>query len=107
MNEYPQDIYTSSGRWGRIHQGHGLDSAALQADLEHNLGLQSPKETLSLEEVRLAYQPRIKWCSRVDGFGCDNEGEWHRHWFEVRQNGELFTIAQWATASGSDTNTSA
>lgn len=94
MSNYPQDIVNESG-WGRIHQGHGLDRSKLQADLEHNVGAQIGGELLTITETRLAYRPRIKWCGRIDGFGCDNEGEWHRHWFEVRQNGELFTIAQW------------
>lgn len=98
MSAYPQDIVNDGG-WGRIHQGHGLDRDKLQADLEHNVGLQMTGESLSVTEARLAYRPRIKWCSNFDGFGCDNEGEWHRHWFEVRQNGEPYTVVQWVPAS--------
>lgn len=27
------------------------------------------------------YSPRVKWCERLDGFGCDLNGEdFHGHW---------------------------
>lgn len=38
------------------------------------------------EVQHLNYMPRVKWCSRHDGFGCDNEGDWHGHWFGVKHN---------------------
>ena len=31
------------------------------------------------------YSPRVKWCERLDGFGCDLNGEdFHGHWYAVK-----------------------
>lgn len=96
MNTYPRDIVTGLGV-GRIHKGHGLDPKMLEADLESECDMQRIGERLLISEERLAYRPRIKWCERLDGFGCEENGEWHGHWEPVRENGELFTVVQWAS----------
>ena len=34
---------------------------------------------------RYSYSPRVKWCERLDGFGCDLNGEdFHGHWYAVK-----------------------
>lgn len=41
---------------------------------------------LIIEVQHLNRVPRVKNCSNYDGFGCDQEGEWHGHWFGVKHN---------------------
>lgn len=94
--KYPNDIVNDDG-WGRIHEGHGLDLDGLQRDLERNGGQQRrPGEHLNIREVYFCWVPRIKWCGNL-GWPCDNEGEWHSHWEEVRPNPErAFTVVNWS-----------
>ena len=96
---YPTDIVTDDG-WERIHRGHGLDRDALRADLDHNQGVARGGWDLVVQEVHLAYQPRVKWCGRR-GEPCDNEGDWHAHWHEVRSGDDAtkFTLARYRRAS--------
>lgn len=94
---YPADIHTHEG-WGRVHQGHDLDEAALLADLRHRM---EPTATeVATEEVWLHLQRRVKECGR-HGDPCDMEGDWHRHWHSVKPSpGAAFTIAYPATEGG-------
>lgn len=39
-----------------------------------------------VHEVHMHYTPRVKWCERIDGFGCESNGQWHGHWSQTRQN---------------------
>ena len=38
------------------------------------------------EVQHLDFHRRVKWCSRIDGFGCDYDGEWHSHWSGVKHS---------------------
>lgn len=95
-SRYPTDIVNDNG-WGRIHKGHNLDRLALLVDLENSLW-QPPNTRMIVQEVYFRWIPRVKWCGRYD-FPCDNEGEWHSHWVEVRPNLEAaFTVVNWVAA---------
>lgn len=90
---YPTDIVTSEG-WARIHQGHELDRDLLLADLASaQVPLQG--DVLRVHEAHFAYKPRVKWCSNFDGYGCDQEGEWHGHWFEVKPGPDTAFTVVW------------
>ncbi|KXO92947.1 Uncharacterised protein (plasmid) [Tsukamurella tyrosinosolvens] len=94
--KYPADIVNDDHGWHRIHHGHGLDRDILRADLiEH--GYEPPDGgELALDEVWMDFRPRVKNCSNLDGFGCDNEGEWHAHWVAAREgHGQPLTLAYW------------
>ena len=98
--QYPTEIVNDDG-WGRIHQGHGLDREMLQRDLEDNVDHQRIGEILKVEEAYFRYVPRVKWCSNF-GWPCDNEGEWHAHWEEVRPSPEsAFTVVNWSRDTAS------
>lgn len=92
---YPTDIVTDDG-WARIHQGHGIARDVLSDDLgRHQPDDREPE--LHVTEAHFHYMPRVKRCSDYDGYGCDQEGEWHAHWFEVKPGpGTAFTLARWA-----------
>lgn len=78
--------------WGTIIPGHNLDPDALREAVTHEQG--GGFSTLHVEEAFLSYMPRVKRCSRYDGWGCDNEGEWHAHWFAVKPHpAAAFTVA--------------
>jgi hypothetical protein len=77
--KYPAMILNEDG-WGVVLEGHGLESDALRAVCVDWFG----GTEFRVAEVHFEYVPRIKNCSERDGWGCDNEGEWHAHWFEVR-----------------------
>lgn len=89
---YPTDIYDEQGH-GRIHEGHGLSQDEIRADLDCAASPRQPY-ALAIDEVWLRYHNRIKWCERIDGVGCDMNGEWHGHWSPVQPgtNGCAFTI---------------
>lgn len=77
--KYPAMILTDDG-WGVILEGHSLQGETLRTLCREWFG----SEVFRSQEVHFEYVPRIKHCSQRDGWGCDNEGEWHGHWFEVR-----------------------
>lgn len=77
--KYPAMILNEDG-WGVILEGHALEAAVLRDACVEWFGSDSPR----VQEVHFEYVPRIKNCSQRDGWGCDNEGDWHGHWFEVR-----------------------
>ncbi|KAB2809245.1 hypothetical protein F9L07_19585 [Pimelobacter simplex] len=64
-----------------ILRGHALsaETIAKVAAEEH---ITRPKTV----EVFWNEHPRVKWCERIDGFGCDENGDWHRHWSAVKPN---------------------
>lgn len=91
---YPTDIYTDAGH-GRIHEGHGLTATELRDDLNYAIGPRQPY-LIDIEQVWLRYQPRVKWCERIDGIGCDMNGDWHGHWSQVRKGtpGCAYTVVR-------------
>ena len=90
--KYPADIVTDDG-WGVIFEGHGLDVLALEVEMRKTFGY-CDEFTIKTSEVNFTYHPRVKHCSRFDGWGCDEEGEWHKHWFACKPSpGTAFTIA--------------
>jgi len=92
---YPADITVHGHKAGRIHQGHGHDYHSLLADMEESNPTHPVKDIL-VEEVHLDYKPRVMYCSNYDGFGCDYDGEWHSHWFEVRGGTDTaYTLVSW------------
>jgi hypothetical protein len=91
---YPASIVTD-GEWGLVFEGHDLD----EADLLREMASEGYCAPLTVQEVHFMYRPRVKNCSQYDGWGCDNEGEWHAHWFEVKPGtGTAFTVAHGARA---------
>lgn len=94
--KYPTDIVTDND-WERIHCGHGIATQTLETDLRKNTGREPrPGEQLLVEEVSMRLVPRVKWCSQLGGFGCDQEGQWHQHWESTPPgSGEPFTLVRW------------
>lgn len=73
---------------GLIVPGHGHDADSIRDCMSHAIGTSDGYAT---EEVWLTFQRRVKWCSRTPGgtgFSCDDEGEWHSHWWPGRRNPE-------------------
>ncbi len=98
--EYPTDIVTESG-WERIYPGHDIAVEVLERDLLGQ-GQEKPRADgrIVVDEVWMRFIPRVKWCSRVVGFGCDQEGDWHQHWEGTCQEaGDPFTIARWDSSA--------
>lgn len=94
---YPADIVNDDYGWHRIHRGHGLDRETLLADLIEHTG-EPHGRGFGVQEVWMSFHPRVKNCRDFDGFGCDNEGDWHSHWFAAEKGrGEALTIAYWET----------
>jgi hypothetical protein len=85
MPKYPALIYTADGPEA-IARGHGLSIAQIEAAEREVLGELDPGRERVVQEVNFRFVSRIKWCANLDGFGCDQEGEWHGHWTEVRPN---------------------
>jgi hypothetical protein len=93
--EYPTDIVNDYG-WGRIHRGHNLTLDMLQRDMVEHHGYPAEGQSMRIEEVHMRYVPRVKWCERLDGWPCDDEGEWHSHWTAVRPGQDTaFTLVHW------------
>lgn len=91
--KYPNDIVMDEG-WARIHRGHNLTLDVLQRDLIDHGGYAAHGQQMTIQEVHFGYAPRIKWCAPMGG--CDQEGEWHSHWYEVKPNDRsAFTIVSW------------
>lgn len=86
--EYPTRVIEDSG-YAAILRGHGL--AAEELDAAEIAIIGKPREGwfTEVQEVFLDYVPRVKWCSRhplSSGWSCDQEGNWHGHWFEVHES---------------------
>ena len=96
MKKYPTNYLDfSTESWGRIHRGHNLNRADLEADLQTS-GNSIPTGHMQVEEVHLRYHPRLKWCGEMFGFPCDDEGDWHAHWEPVRPGEDTaFTTVWW------------
>jgi hypothetical protein len=73
-------IVDGDGYWWAIFHGEDIPEDVLREEAEAVTG----DGALVVETWHLRFVPRVKWCSRHDGWGCDNEGEWHNHWFEVK-----------------------
>ncbi|QDM57121.1 hypothetical protein SEA_WHACK_58 [Rhodococcus phage Whack] len=93
---YPTDYFDfTTETFGRIHEGHNLDRDALMADLVEARWNQ-PGKQMQVAEEHLRYHPRLKWCGRMFGWPCDNEGAWHAHWEGVKPDVDTaFTVIQW------------
>lgn len=96
VDRYPSLIFTEE-RGSVIMRGHGLTEEEVLVNM---IGIVShtPGERLVTEEVFLVFKPRIKNCRDYDGWGCDQNGEWHGHWFPVKENDDPathFTLAHW------------
>jgi len=51
-------------------------------------------EFLDITEGSWGWSPRFKHCSNHDdGWGCDNEGEWHRHYSQNYGHDPVTTVA--------------
>ena len=100
--KYPTDIVVDNlTAWRRIHRGHDLDVDMLRRDLAEAQGDEPTATGVKVDEVWLRYVPRVKWCAAVDGWGCDEQGEWHSHWFATMPGtGDAFSIAGWEFAAG-------
>jgi len=87
----PRDIWVELYEGDRIVSGSALiwhapevSREVIEREVNHSHG--EGWDRLVIEVQHLHYTPRVKWCSRHDGFGCDNEGDWHGHWFGVKHN---------------------
>lgn len=87
----PRDIWVELYEGERIVSGSALiwptpevPREVIEREVNHAHG--EGWDRLVIEVQHLHYTPRVKWCSRHDGFGCDNEGDWHGHWFGVKHN---------------------
>lgn len=87
--KYPTDIVYHSGSWSRIHRGHNLTRDKLQSDFRNSHGL-DVAPLLNFTEVYFGYVPRIKGCEKY-AWPCDDEGEWHNHWYEIKPNPDPLT----------------
>jgi hypothetical protein len=89
---YPTDIVTEDGQ-ARIHKGHALPPDAVLDDARVAFG--DVIASVRVEEVHFRHVPRVRWCERLDGFGCDRAGDWHGHWTAVRAGTPraAFTVA--------------
>lgn len=90
MNE-PRDIWIELYEGDHIVSGSALIWRApevprevIEREVNHAHG--EGWDRLVVEVQHLTFTPRVKWCSRHDGFGCDSEGDWHAHWFGVKHN---------------------
>jgi hypothetical protein len=84
--QYPAYIHTDDGE-AALFQGHNLDPAYVEAESKWVIG-EYPGYELHVTEQYYRWVPRVKNCRdhpAGDGWGCDNEGEWHGHWFPVRK----------------------
>ncbi len=84
---YPNGIHTYDG-WGVIAEGHGLsDTEQLAAIHEYDQALVPiESQAINAQEVHFGYAPRVKWCGENYGASCDQEGDWHSHWYAIKPN---------------------
>ena len=85
--EYPALMVEDNG-YAAILRGHGLSQDVIDAAEESMIGKPAEDYFTEVEEVWFDWVPRVKWCSRhplSGGWSCDQEGDWHGHWFEVRE----------------------
>jgi hypothetical protein len=48
---------------------------------------------IRIEPGNWGYSPRIKHCDRyTGGWGCDSEGDWHRHFVDNAKHGRPLTL---------------
>lgn len=70
--------------WGAIIKG-AVSPEEVEAVLR-DLDPCDQFERVVSEVQHLHFHRRIMWCSRLDGFGCEFDGEWHSHWSGVQHN---------------------
>ena len=78
-------IVNEFGDWGMLFTGHALDREPLVAAADKALG--GDAEEWDVQERFYRWVPRVKNCAEHphgDGTGCEQEGKWHGHWFEVK-----------------------
>jgi hypothetical protein len=81
--KYPATMWTDDGM-AILFRGHGLDPFEVEAEVMQGLG-NFPGYEVHVTEEHYTYVPRIKHCSRWDGWGCDQDGEdFHGHWFAIK-----------------------
>ncbi|SIE16091.1 hypothetical protein [Mycobacteroides abscessus] len=85
--EFPNDwIDQTTGDWGRIHRGHGLDKAELARDLVANHGEgyhPRPGERLEVIESYYLVIPETVSCEANGEAPCAADGFRHNHWAKV------------------------
>lgn len=84
--KYPTYIHTDEGA-AALFRGHNLDPSVVEFETADILG-ESPGYECHVTEQFYRWVPRVKNCADYpggDGWGCDNAGEWHGHWFPVRK----------------------
>ncbi len=99
--KYPANYVDDDG-WAVIFEGHEIDRDWMAEQIALRLGQPEEGQVLVTEQEYLDFVPRIKHCSKLTGWGCDQEGEWHGHWVGVQPNPKAtdieFTIARWGRA---------
>lgn len=81
--KYPALMQTDEGE-AALFQGHNLDPEEIERVCSVEILGDYPGHELHVTEEYFSYVPRIKNCSNWDGWGCDQEGEWHGHWFGIK-----------------------
>lgn len=101
-DKYPEHIYLDYppfNGWSVIMRGHGLTPAQVDEQVKaFDPGLVATGVT---EEEYFGYMPRVKNCGDRLGTNCDNDGEWHGHWYALKANDDPdthFTLAAYAYA---------
>lgn len=89
---YPTLIHTYDG-WGVIARGHNLTPEQhLEVIRDYDAAMLPAKgHTIQAAEVHFGYSPRVKWCGDRYGSSCDQEGDWHGHWYDLRANDDQST----------------
>ena len=90
--EYPEMIHTYDG-WGVIARGHGLTTEQ-QADAIRECDpamLPQANQMIVAQEEHFGFAPRVKWCGERYGSSCDQEGDWHGHWYALKANDDEST----------------
>ena len=92
---YPALMHTDDGDAG-IFRGHNLELTEVERVCATDIFGECPGYELHVTEEYFQWVPRIKNCSKWDGWGCDQEGEWHGHWFAIKPTDDprnQFTVA--------------
>jgi len=84
--KYPTYIHTFEGEGAALFQGHNLDRAMVDEEVDRILGEAPIGFELQIFERHYIYKGNIKHCSRHgDSWGCDEDGnDYHGHWFEIK-----------------------
>lgn len=89
-----------------VLRGHGLDRGEVERALTERYGRDEESDVLVTDEQYWRLTPRIKNCEAYTGWGCDNEGEWHKHWVEIKPHPDFaITLAYYEPAPESNDQT--